>query len=284
MKRFISKINTNDFESEFERVQLINEETYINFKKHLRIIEEVDNSLDLFLILEQNYREIIELHNGHFKIFFDQTNNPLELNNNEYTFLKIEVNRIIINYLSSFRMLVDHYDRVLNKQFGKSSNEYKQFIKHLSETYDNYFEYRFVYKLRNFCQHCGLPVTEIIFEKNEIYRTIELCFNKTYLLNEYDSWSPILKEDFTLLEEKFPVNEIVERNFEIMRDISELVRNIYKDHYFEALEKIDDLSKPFRGETEIVIISEVDLTEENYSLQIDKFPFNQIDEVLYGFC
>lgn len=283
MRRFISEINTENFESEFEHIESINEENYSNFKNRLQIIEDVDNSFDLFLILKENYAEIVDLHNGHFKDFFDHLNNPLNLNDNEYTFLKIEVNRIIINYLSSYRMLIDHYDRVINKRFGKLSKEYMRYKELLSDSYDRHFEYRFIYKLRNFCQHCGLPVTELILEGNKIYRTIELCFNKSYLLDDYDSWSPKLKNDFEGLEEKFPVNEIIEMNFQIMESISEQVRFLYKERYIEALKEIDNLTRPLRRDKEIVIITEFDLSEENYEIRIEKFPFHQIDEVLYGF-
>lgn len=284
MKRFLSRIIKDGSESKFDYVQSIEEKTYIEFKKSLKIIEEVDNSLDLFLILGNNYYEIVDFRNGYFKDFFNNMKEPLNVDKNEYTLLKIEINRLIINYLSSFRMLIDHYDRNINKRFGKTSREYLEFKALLKTAYEDNFEYRFIYKLRNFCQHCGIPVTDFFVDNEEIYSSIELCFNKTYLLNEYDSWSPILKEDLKKLEDKFPINGIVSKNFDIMRGISESVREIYKEICIKSLRKIDLLTNSYRGHNELVIVSEINSTKEKFTVTIDKFPFDKIDSILKGIC
>ncbi len=284
MKRFISRVIQNGDEPRFEYIKPIDENAYVSFKESMDIIHEVDNSVDLFLILGNNYHEIVDFHNGHFRDFFDNFKEPLQVESNEYTHLKIEVNRLILNYLSSFRMLIDHFDRIINKRFGKSSIKYSEFKNLLKTAYDEYFEYRFVYKLRNFCQHCGIPVTDFIIDNEDEFSSIELCFSKSYLLSEYDSWTEIIKEDFKILEEKFSVNEIVAKNFEIMKGISDDVRGIYKDIFITSLKKIDNLTNSIRGQDQIVIVSEVDSTDETFTITIDKFPFDKIDGILKGIC
>lgn len=73
--------------------------------------------------------------------------------------LQIDVNRHLINYLSSARLLLDHFEMRLKRRYGAASDQVKGFRAATSHSFDTVFGYRFLYKLRNFAQHFGVPAT-----------------------------------------------------------------------------------------------------------------------------
>jgi len=68
------------------------------------------------------------------------------------------LNRRLSNLLSSIRLFLDHSEFAFKRKYGKKSEEVEAFKKYASEKYDSSFSYRFVYKLRNYVQHCGIPI------------------------------------------------------------------------------------------------------------------------------
>jgi len=161
MKRYLSMNLGNDNNPNYQFIKEIEEISYLKIKDQINIVNEVDDSIDLFLIHNYNFQKTVDFHNGDFRDFIENMTEPIKTDKNEYTHIKIEINRILLNYLSSFRMLIDHSERLIKKRFGKDSKDFLKFKKTLKNIYDNHFEYRFIYKLRNFCQHCGIPVTDL---------------------------------------------------------------------------------------------------------------------------
>ncbi|MEO1720458.1 MAG: hypothetical protein AAFR23_09570, partial [Pseudomonadota bacterium] len=62
-----------------------------------------------------------------------------------------------MNIMSSFRSFLDHADTYLSRKFGVESDELAAWKSLQASEYDQTFAYRFVYKLRNYVQHVGMP-------------------------------------------------------------------------------------------------------------------------------
>ncbi|WP_349288090.1 hypothetical protein, partial [Pseudoalteromonas sp. BZP1] len=73
--------------------------------------------------------------------------------------------RQINNYLSAYKGFIDHWRTFLSRNKDESYVEF--FDLAISEIYDRCFEYRFIYNLRNYAQHNGEPVSNIIRTLNE---------------------------------------------------------------------------------------------------------------------
>jgi hypothetical protein len=60
-----------------------------------------------------------------------------------------------VNWLLGFRAFLDHVQAHLSELFGKSSEEIHKFKEVTNRAFDSHFGYRFLYRLRNYTQHCG---------------------------------------------------------------------------------------------------------------------------------
>ena len=107
--------------------------------------------------------------------------------------IMMNTNRIFLNYLSSMRTLIEHSSVLLNRKYGKESEQFTEFKAMLAMFYEHSFAYRFSYKLRNYSQHVGLPITG--FSINVTYNHIDrinnqlkVFFRRDELLESFDGW------------------------------------------------------------------------------------------------
>jgi hypothetical protein len=68
-----------------------------------------------------------------------------------------DLDRKLCNFLTSMRMFLDHAARKLKNDVGPRAAEGFEAARH--SEYDGTFGYRFLYHLRNFVQHKGMPTT-----------------------------------------------------------------------------------------------------------------------------
>jgi hypothetical protein len=69
-----------------------------------------------------------------------------------------EMNRLIVNYLTSMRLYLDHTEARLKRHYESTSGPLAAFKQQAASEFDTKPEYRLFYKLRNYVQHVGLPV------------------------------------------------------------------------------------------------------------------------------
>jgi hypothetical protein len=73
------------------------------------------------------------------------------------TGLELAFDEMLINLLTAFRTYLDHTESRLKRQYGQNSPQLQAFKSATAAAFDGTFEYRFMYKLRNFIQHSGFP-------------------------------------------------------------------------------------------------------------------------------
>jgi hypothetical protein len=71
-----------------------------------------------------------------------------------------EANRRFLSYLAAVRTYLDHTETRLKRHYGPGE-PFATFKKAKGLAYDGSFAYRFLYRLRNYGQHCGLPIGHI---------------------------------------------------------------------------------------------------------------------------
>ncbi len=128
----------------------------------------------------------------------------------------VGVNRTLLNLFASIRTYLDHSETWLKRECGDNSSEVNSFKTVTSYEYDSNWAYRFIYKLRNFSQHCGLPLGELkAFATTDVQQgsdptmTVDLFFLRDYLLTNFDSWGTV-KKDLQEQSERFAVTPLVE--------------------------------------------------------------------------
>ena len=127
----------------------------------------------------------------------------------------IELNRLITNLLSSFVSFINYLEKKYSKKYGDEYNTKFRYI--LTNCYDSCFAYKFLYHLRNYCQHSCIPITSYKLTK-ELMNVKEFKYgiDKERLFNSGFSW----KKD--ILDEKEKLDNII--NLE--EYIDELIKNL----------------------------------------------------------
>jgi hypothetical protein len=184
----------------------------------------------LFRIVELNYQEIkLKIADYTLKVKADPNAGFDEIDE-----IYIDVNRLLLNLLSTIRTFLDHKGTSLKRKFGKDSEEYRHFEKETNIAYDNNFEYRFISKLRNYAQHCGLPagppeIKSYADENFGVQNDFNIYFEKNKLLDDFD-WGKA-KIDLESQTDRFEVLPIVEKVYNLLSSINKSINDRIIENY-----------------------------------------------------
>ncbi|HTX89785.1 MAG TPA: hypothetical protein VMC09_01095, partial [Anaerolineales bacterium] len=176
-------------------IRRIDNSEFLRFEAAVGQIADFTIHHALLEICEANFSELMLCYENAQERFrnthqIDETINDEILN---------EINRLLINYLSSFRTMIDHYQTRCTRLDRGGSQYLGTFKVSTANIYDASFSYRFIYQLRNYVQHCGLPVGCVGAEvyKNEAGDTVaqlSVYFDRDSLLTRFNKWGKIKNE------------------------------------------------------------------------------------------
>lgn len=162
-----------------------------------------DNMMNLqYYSLAKLFKDIA-IKNGieFYKYILNVPNMSIDLLE-EGKMIGIEANRLALNYLVSFRTLVDNL-----QSYSKKIKDGKKFEKNvLNKLYDTEDIYAFFTKLRNYVTHYGILFDSISTETGNL----ELECTKEHLL-EYKDWNKKNIEFLNSCPEKLPIKEFIEK-------------------------------------------------------------------------
>lgn len=194
------------------------------------------------------------------------------------------LNRRILNFLSSVRTFLDHNETELNR--SQRDSEMAFFKELLKKNYDESFAYRFLYQLRNYVQHCGMPVGNVLInaEKDSSVSggkrvTVSVVFDRDTLLNRFKDWNTAKK---SLLE--------MPAQFEVSPLLQELVVRLgiihlqLNEKFFPDIEAEAALinrmhSEVREAERRVVVLDVIDQADEAVDLQIIDLPLIQAQQI-----
>lgn len=194
-------------------------------------------------------------------------------------------NRYVLNFLGAVRTFLDHLHTKLKRSFGGGSAQLEFFKSLTAHQFDTSFSYRFLYKLRNYTQHCGMPPVKFSVEhKPGESVSVGLDLDVGVLLSEYDGWGSLVKADLLALDARLSVIEMLRENLLA-------VVNIYLDVYKEFFGGRVGVSKnwlcgllddDYPSDQYCFMGGEVKEVEgrEELSLQIEWIPSSMVREVI----
>jgi hypothetical protein len=140
----------------------------------------------------------------------------------------LSINRHLLNLLSSFRTFLDHTETYLKRRHGSSSERAVAFKLTTSAAFDSSFSYRFLSQLRNYVQHCGMPVGKMSIHidfdeetREPVSQYLELLFSRDSLLSNFDRWHSMVKPELEAMPDHFPIRPHVEN---LMVQVGEIQR------------------------------------------------------------
>lgn len=127
-----------------------------------------------------------------------------------------EIRARLDDMLSALRAFDDRTSRYLKHKYGEGSAPFQTFKEALSHEYDSEFSYRFMYRLRNYSQHCGQPeltggVKGSRATDGTSVRRVSIAFDSVALLNRFDKWGPAVKGELQAIGGKFEAEPIADR-------------------------------------------------------------------------
>lgn len=265
-------VATAENKKDIQKVRSLSKSEFQTCSDYLKDLNEYQKENSLFDIIPLNHEDF------HSKIEYYKR--VYKINVADGHSIYIDLNRHILNCLFSFRTYLDHTEFKLKKKFGDSSKEYNHFKTLISESFDQNFSYRFLYKLRNYAQHCGLPTGSIIFNENFEGRTLEIKFSRDELLSKYDSWGRQVKPDLENQKPEFDVIPLLDELVHLIKSVNikldAILRSKLQKQALYLFSLIDETQKKGTG-TPIILKF---LPGENISnMNIGWFPIRMISKV-----
>lgn len=267
------------------------EEALVDFKDSIskREFIAMQNALDEINDFKSNQRliEIVLLNNGELHYFFLETFKTLLCKSISWLGVKdkdmeeiyLHSNRLLLNYLSSIRTYLDHSQTFLTRKYGQKSNQVKKFNDLLSFNFDNNFSYRFLYKLRNYAQHCGIPIDTLSFssqydrENNKIHGHLNAFFEPDKLLANFDSWGAKVKLDLLAMNEPFDLRYIRESMTSIMFNINYNFKKINSAKTIKAAKYLQKKVSHLEFENkEVCIFYNIQTNEKGHLTKFENVP------------
>jgi hypothetical protein len=134
----------------------------------------------------------------------------------------------INNYLGHYKCFVDGWETYLKR--NKNEILLKEYKEALSAIYDQNFEYRFIYNLRNYTQHCGKPISSC---SQSVNNEFELIMDRDIFLAEHTGiQGPFKKELQRSGDPKLDVDKAIRRVHELLIELqnkllTEMARSDY---------------------------------------------------------
>ncbi len=131
----------------------ITEEQYNNILQAHDLMSKIIDTEEIFDFLMENYFEIEKE-----MLTIAQRNLIFGHNSSFHINERGQINRRLINFLSTARLYLDHASGRLSELYGDNSVEFNEFKLARSRAYDTKFGYRVLEALRNHSQHHGYPI------------------------------------------------------------------------------------------------------------------------------
>jgi len=217
-KESISDENGN---TEINEVRPLSDDEIEEYNQQKNIMVEFANDFMLVEYVKLNYESLIDLLE---ETVIQVAESPTMMGPYPFKNFPFLLNTRILNYMMSVKTLLDHMETNINRKHGEQSNEFIDFKALLSHEYDNYFSYRFMYRLRNFVQHCGMPpltytASKSLDEANsKLSVELNVYFLRDQLIRKFSKWGSQVKSEIIQMEEEFPILPI----------LNEHVNTIYK--------------------------------------------------------
>lgn len=160
--------------------------------KAIKQLGDFGSCCALYEICEKNYQSILSFNAAIKNDFPSNRQRAYEYMEEAFQ----EMNRLLLNYLSAFKTFIDHlttrYTR-LQRQGGSFLADFKKIT---AACYDGNFPYRFFSKLRDYVQHCGLPLGSIHIDEKpapdgSVDINISICFSRDALISAYKKWGKV---------------------------------------------------------------------------------------------
>jgi len=122
---------------------------------------------------------------------------------------------LVRNYLNNYYGFVCRWETYLKR--NKNETMLKLFKESIKTIYDHNFEYRFIYNLRNYAQHCGNPISNV---SESINNEFDITMDRDMFLAEHTKMQKkLIKELKTYEKSSLDVDYAIRRVHELLIEL-----------------------------------------------------------------
>lgn len=257
-------------------IRTLTQEEYEIIFKEIVALENFHSEDALYDLVELNYQDLV----ARTDFYLNQYIADPKLDFSKFSAQFLDLNRLILNLLSSIRTYLDHTETRLKRTFGDKSDEYQLFKSLTSECFDTHFAYRFLAKLRNYSQHCGMPTGSISITNNEAGYSLKLSLTPDNLLKNFDSWGTIVKSELQTYSEDFDIIPLLQQKALLLKEVNQKVSEVLLkklsrqgEHLLQLL--VETLSKGNGIPTLVKVSGDID----NPNVNMKWFPYGVISTI-----
>lgn len=182
-------------------------------------------------------------------------------------------------FLFEFKKFLDNWETEIKRKYGKESDEIKIFKTAQAQEFDNHMEYRIMYRLRNYDQHCGNIVSNISCKINENEeREYKVLANRDILLNNFKEWKEPEIDYLNQQDEEIEMIPYIKQLYASTIKIHEKTMQIdFSRELYNDCAEIIGMANEFENEEYVIIISsEHELKQELEKQSAKKLVFTDL--------
>lgn len=229
----------------------LSDKEYQDYRNASDCLFVLSKDQQLYTIVLLNYDDFLNILKKYSQEYAE---NPRAVNWIMIEKMVLNINRHLLNYLSSIRTFLDHTQTKLKKSYGDQSDRFRRFKDACSKSYDDNFSYRFLTKLRNYSQHCGMPLGGFTLHSEEkppysghVYHSLKAKFSRDELL-KYDSWGTRIAKEISQLPSEFDIAPHVVAMMKCLERINLVLIEEDFPELVKSAEFIEQLISPAQGE------------------------------------
>jgi hypothetical protein len=206
---------------------------YEAYEQDLAYLLEYEHSRELRPIVEKNAAEALRVLEAACTVSFESMRDVAKRRA-----ATIEANRVVLNFLSAMRLFDDHMQTRLTRRFGSGSEIVSAYRRIKGQVHDKSQAYRVLYAMRNYVQHCGMPIREIAVRTSTAEgETIAFECHSQDLLDRFSGWKHA-QQDLVALSPSFRIAPLKEQVVVDIREIADDVRVAESDDVRSAASRV----------------------------------------------
>jgi hypothetical protein len=267
--KFLGTYNRKD--NSYTKVKKLSNEENERYKKAAKRIYSINEDLSLLEAVRVNHKAYLDLLKHYVTIHMSTQ----DIDGVEIDQMVGNINLHLLNYLSIVKTFLAHSEFKLKRLYGKNSQRYLNFDNATSNAFDNCFSYRFLYHLRNYVQHCGMPIAGFdglrFGHRDKLNKTVQVSLvaycDRDELLDKYGKkWHKKLLNEIPYLQPRIDITPHINN---MMKCIKKLSTIVIKDDLPELIKNAEFLEELIRysiGDTKF-------LHELTPSSELENIPF-----------
>jgi hypothetical protein len=165
------------------------------------------------------------------------------------------VNGKLRNFFSEFRAFLDYTETHLKTQYGEDSKEFTDFKTACKTEYDTNVSYRFLYKLRSYGQHSGVPINRVSITSGNFdpalgdYKNhLLLEVDRDRLLDASFNWAAKVKQDIEGFPPRFELDPHIVSMYMSLERINNAVVVAMLPIFKQSAKTVVNLAEELQGE------------------------------------